>query len=620
MSYHMSQNDFKTMLDIFVQSTERFATRPLFGEKQNNLWVWQTYAEFGKSVRKLRSVLGQAGITQGDRVAIISDNRPAWAIAAYATYAAGGAFVPMYEAQRATDWVYILKDSESKILFVADGIILEKLLPALSELPALERIVVIRDQGSTTVPGSAEIPVQTWESFLNQEVEELPLARVEPKNLAGIIYTSGTTGNPKGVVLSHHNIASNVSSIQGLFPISSEDRTLSFLPWTHAFGHTAELHMMMSVGASMAMAESIDRIVQNLTEVRPTVLISVPRIFNRIHDGVHKKMQEEQGIKRKLFEAAMENQALRHRLKAEGKHSAAAELKHKFFDKVVFSKIRDRFGGRLRFSVSGGAALSKEVAQFIQDLGIVVYEGYGLSECSPVVSVNWPGAQKIGSIGKAIPGVTVKILTPKSGSIESQYDEANPGVTQGEIVVYGPNVMEGYYKLPIENADVFTQEPERGLHTGDMGYIDSDGFIFITGRIKEQYKLENGKYVVPSVLEERLKLSPYITNAAVFGDGKPFNVAVIVIDADAARTWAERERLNMASAEAVLEDNAFRQLIDEQIKNTLGDQKIYERVRGFVLTTEDFNIQNDMLTPSLKVKRRVVWTRYGQALEALYKS
>jgi long-chain acyl-CoA synthetase len=430
---------------------------------------------------------------------------------------------------------------------------------------------------------------------LTQTKASVPLIKATAKDTAGFIYTSGTTGNPKGVILSHGNMASNVSAIHECFPMSSMDRSLSFLPWAHSFGQTVELHGLMSMGASLAIAESVDKILDNLAETKPTLLFSVPRIFNKLYAAVQKQISTKPG-----FIQAMVKSALKTRAKQRsGEEASLGEgLVLALTDKIVFSKVRARFGGELKYAFSGGAAISKEVAEFIDSLGIMVYEGYGLTETSPIATANWPNNRKIGSVGKPIPGVTVKISD------------------DGEIVVYGPNVMQGYHNRKEENDAVMAADG--GFKTGDMGKIDAEGFVFITGRLKEQYKLENGKYVVPTPLEEQLKLSPYVLNCMVFGDNKPFNIALLVANVDAVKKWGAENGVSESDPERLLANAKVRGLFKQQVDQYGEKFKGFEGVKDFALISEDFTTENGMLTPSLKVKRRKVIENYGDVIEALY--
>ena len=592
-----SQHAFENLVQMFEQSVETFADRDLFGVKTDGRYQWATYREVGEAVDAFRGGLSSLGVGAGDKVAIISNNSPMWAIGAYATYGLGAQYVPMYEAQIEKDWRYILEDSGTRVLLVSTAEIYERTRGFVDELDALEHVVLLG--------GSADGAL-TYEELKSRGVES-PVPSVEPsrEDICGFIYTSGTTGEPKGVLLSHWNLVSNINAIHSLFPMESDDVSLSFLPWAHSFGQTCELHCMVSYGASIGLAVSVETIIENLPEVRPTLLFSVPRIFNRIYDGVQKKMTAAGGLKLKLFNATMNAANKRRDLAERGQTSPLLDLKSGVLDKVVASKVRDRFGGRLRYAFSGGAALSKEVGLFIDNLGIKVYEGYGLTETSPIVSANRPGGQKIGSIGKCIPGVTVKIA-PTETAPEGQ----------GEIVVYGPNVMQGYHNLPEKTAEVMTEDG--GFRTGDMGRQDDEGYLWITGRVKEQYKLENGKYVVPAPMEEQLKLSPLINQVLIDGANRLFNIALVVPDMESLKAWAQETGVAFDSDEALCADPKAHARIGEELASYGAEFKGYERPKKWALAHEEFSPANDMLTPTLKLKRRNVMAAYEATIEALY--
>ncbi len=598
---------FKTLVDMFDQAVQAYPTRDLFGTRKGGRWTWITYAEFGSMVVRLRGGLASLGVGRGDCVAIISNNRIEWAVAAFACYGLGATYVPMYEAQSPKEWDFIVRDSEAKLLFVAGSSGLTKTRGLLDTIPSLRTIVVI-DQETN---GANHDRVVSYASLMATD-HAAGSIRPEPGDAADLIYTSGTTGSPKGVILRHSNLASNVSAINAIFPIEVTDRSLSFLPWAHVFGQTVELFVLMSNGASMAISDGVDKILENLAEVEPTLLFSVPRIFNKLYTAV----QGQIATKPKAVQALVQ-EALRITAKERtGERLKVRELALlTLVDRLVFSKVRARFGGRLKYAFSGGAALSREVAEFIDSLGVVVYEGYGLTETSPIATANVPGARKIGSVGRPIPGVRVEI-DPEKG--ESRPAPDGKGTRfEGEILVYGLNVMKGYLKRPEENAAAFAADG--AFRTGDMGYIDPQGFLFITGRIKEQYKLENGKYVVPTPLEEQLKLSPFIVNAMVYGDNKPYNVALLVANMAAVRKWAEAGRIDLpGDDEGALKEGRVRALFKAEIEKAGAAFKGFEAVREFALIAEDFTTDNGMLTQSLKVKRPKVLDAYGALIEQLY--
>jgi long-chain acyl-CoA synthetase len=601
---------FKTLVALFEQAVERYGDRQLFGTKKDGRWTWTTYRDFGSQVDRFRAGLFSLGVQRGDNVAIIANNRVEWAVAAYACYGLGAAFVPMYEAQHPKEWEFIVRDCEAKVLIVADEAILAKARAFASTIPSLRSIVVI-DERTNGATRDAKDKDPSFASLLSTATP-VPSIDPDPGDVAGLIYTSGTTGNPKGVMLTHSNIASNVSAIAEIFPMELADVSLSFLPWAHVFGQSVELHILLSTGAAMALCEGVDRILDNLAEVRPTLLFSVPRIFNKIYTAVQQQIAAQPKPLQMLVQEAF---------KVTAKERAGERLKiHELallsaVDRLVFAKVRARFGGHLKYAFSGGAALSVEVAEFIDSLGIKVYEGYGLTETSPVATANSPGARKVGSVGRPIPGIRVEI-DPVAG--ESKPSPDGKGTRfEGEIIIYGHNVMKGYLKRPEENAAVFT--PDGGFRTGDMGYIDPHGFLFITGRIKEQYKLENGKYVVPTPIEEALKLSPFVANAMVYGDNRPYNVALLVVDVPAVRRWAETEHLRLPYDEGgVLKDERVRALFKAQIEKHGAAFKGFEAIREFALIPVDFTTDNGMLTPSLKLKRRKVVETYGPLFEQMY--
>lgn len=584
---------FQTLIEILDYSSTKFKDRPLFGVKRDDSWTWMSYGAFREEVDRVRTGMAGLGITKGDAVAMISDNRPEWAITAYAAYGLGAKVVPMYEAQQAEEWHYILGDSEAKVAFVASQEIRDKVQALANDLPNLERVIAFDDAGDEGTFAS-----------LGSGMPTTPLAEIEPSDIAGFVYTSGTTGKPKGVLLSHANLAYNVSAITDVFPLDPDDRTLSFLPWAHAFGQTVELHTVVSKGMSTAFAESTSKIVANLGEVSPTMLVSVPRIFSRIYDGLQKHMESEGGLTKTMFDAALSNAYKKNKLDTEGKSSWWVNTQSTLFDKVVMSKVRQRFGGNLKYAISGGAAIPVEVAKFIDALGIDVYEGYGLSETSPIVTANWPGSRIIGSVGKPIPGVWVELDTAVS---------ADP--RDGEVVVHGHCVMEGYHNLPDKTSEVTTADG--GFRTGDLGRLDDDGFLFITGRVKEQYKLANGKYVVPTIVEDHLSLSPYVASSMVYGDGRPYNVALIVPEFEAVADWAKKEGIE-ADPDELVHDPRLLELIGSEVAKHTASLPKYESIREFALLKEDFSTDNGMLTPTLKLKRNKVWENFGDDVEGLY--
>lgn len=584
--------EFKTLIELYENSIKKFGSNNLFGVKKNGVYTWNTYRQFGQEVDSLRAGLAGLGIEPKDTVAIIADNRPEWAACAYATYGRNASYCPMYESQLPKDWEYILDDSGTKVLFVANQEIYDQTVGFIDSISTLEHVIFFDGDASHK---------HSYQSLLAKgKTSTVENIQPTPDDLAGFIYTSGTTGKPKGVLLNHSNICFNVNGILNVGIIRPDDTSLAFLPWAHSFGQNCELHAMFGLGAAMGLIENVTTIIQNLSEVKPTLLFAVPRIFNRIYDGLNKRMEDEPAIKQKLFAAGMANSDKLRREQEANRPGMGTMIADKLFDKVVFSKVRERFGGRLRMAVSGGSALSPEVARFIDNLHIEVYEGYGLTETSPLISVNLPGARKIGSVGRPITGVEVDIRDV----------EGYPKGT-GEICVRGDLVMQGYHALPDKTAEVL--DADRTFHTGDLGRVDEDGFLWILGRVKEQYKLENGKYVVPSPIEEQLALSPFILQCMIEGANKPYNVALIVVDTEALNKWAKEQNVSGD----LLNNPRVQELIKGELERVGEGLKGYEKPKKFKLLDEEWTTANGILTPKMSLKRRVVMERYGHFIEEM---
>ncbi|HEU4731190.1 MAG TPA: AMP-binding protein, partial [Kofleriaceae bacterium] len=498
-----------------------------------------------------------------------------------------------YEAQRPEDWEFILQDCGAVAVFGRTPAITAAIAAMQPRLPALRHVITI-EAGEAGGAGSL--------AALVESAGPPPgVAPIGPDDVAGLIYTSGTTGMPKGALLTHRNLTSNAVACLGGFPVTPEDRTISFLPWAHVYGQVVELHILIAAGASTAFNTDTDHLLDDLHTVKPTMLVAVPRIFNKLHVSVRAQIEHQPRVIRRVFERGLAASLRRRR----GERLELRAHLALWLAGLLFAMVRRKLGGRLRYAISGSATLSREVGEFIDAIGIPVYEGYGLTETSPIVTMNSPGHRKLGSVGRPIAGVTVEIDTSRGEA---------PG--EGEIVVHGPNVMKGYHARPEEDARVFTTDG--GLRTGDLGRIDDDGYLFITGRIKEQYKLENGKYIMPSPLEERLALSPFIRNVMLHGASRPYNVALVVIDGPQIRSWAAERGATLGPDLTV--DHRVRELIQGELDRGSRDFRPYERPLACVLTEAPFTVENGLLTPTLKLKRRHVLARFGADLDALYET
>ena len=595
MTISTANSSHKNLIEMLENSRQRYGDRPLYGTKRGGVYEWTTYEQFGEKVDALRGGLASLGVSAGDKVAIICKNTEEWAVSAYATYGLNGQHIPMYETQVAKEWEYIIRDCGAKILLAANPLVFEQTRDFPDKIEALEHVVLL----SGNVTGD----VTTYEDLLKSGREN-PVEAQQPESQSpmGMIYTSGTTGNPKGVILSHRNLIFECSVVLPLLGMTKDDRSLAFLPWAHVFGQVSEVHGLISSGGSAGLVEDVNTLIEELGVVKPSMFFAVPRVYNRIYERLRGQMKEKPGFIRALFYGGLK-QAKRER---EGETLGFLDnLTLTLARKIIFKKILNRFGGNLRIAVSGASALSPAVAEFVNDIGISVYEGYGLSENTAALSVNYPGARRFGSVGKPLPGVRIEIDKSVEGSKEED----------GEVLAYGENIMLGYHNLPDKTKESITEEG--GLRTGDLGHLDADGYLYITGRVKEQYKLENGKYVAPAPLEESLKLSAYIDQVMLYGFNRQHNVALIVAAMPAVEQYAEGLGIS-GSAESILNEPRIRQLFKEQLERYGKDFKGFERPQNFALLSEEWGIDNGLLTPTLKLKREVVEEQFKAQIDSLF--
>jgi long-chain acyl-CoA synthetase len=588
----------ENLVDMFEDTVKKFPDRPSIGAKgADGTYHYSSYKDLAKRTDELRGGLAHHGVKKGDSVGLIIDNSVEWPIIAFATFGCGARLVPMYEKELEKVWKYIIKDSGVRVLFVVNRDVYEKLKGLPDEVETLEKIVIIQGEGENSM------------AALEATGNENPIPSIKPhwSDIASLIYTSGTTGDPKGVLLSHGNFTSNVQAAYKMFPDADESTvSLSILPWAHSFGQTGELYFGIYLGGSVGIMESVDTLGDDLVNVRPTVLIAVPRVFNKVYAGIHNMMREKGGLAGKLFNMA-KNEALLKR------KTGKTSLKLKLLDKVVFQKIRDRFGGRLQYAITGSAAMNPEIAQFFIDINIPTFDCYGLTETTPAFTMNCHADNRLGSVGKAIDKVAVVI--DKSHVDEDSED--------GEIICFGPNVMQGYHNKPEKTAAVMVEDAKlgTGFRTGDRGRLDKDGFLHITGRFKEEYKLENGKYVHPASLEEEIKLNPYVTSALLHGAGKAYNVCLIVPDFESLEKETVAMGITSTNTEDLVNDQKVQDFISNEIINQLtGAYGGYEIPKKFLYIAEEFSLENGMLTQTMKLKRRNVMEKFGQQLESLYKS
>ncbi|MGD0278943.1 MAG: AMP-binding protein, partial [Smithella sp.] len=493
-------------------------------------------------------------------------------------------------------WKYIISDANVKVLFISKKEIYDKIKDFTSSIPNLKKIIIMEGEGPDTL------------AELEKKGSALKVKSIYPdhKSICILIYTSGTTGDPKGVLLCQSNITSNAHGTVAAYPaVNENDRSLSILPWAHVYG-LGEMVTFCLLGASVGLAEKAATVVEDIMMVKPTFMSAVPTIFNRIYDGLLTKMNEEGGLPKKLFFMGVESAKKKRELAAQGKSCFMTNLKFKIADALIFSKVREKLGGRLKGSMTGSAAMNVDISHFFWDIGVPLYDAYGLTETSPGVSMNGPLKYKLGSVGPIMKNY--KVVIDKS--------MVDPDAKDGEVVVYGPNVMCGYHNKPEATKAVMT--PDGGFRTGDRGRIDEEGFLFITGRLKEQFKLENGKYVFPAAIEEDMRLNHYIDNAMICGEGRAYNICIVIPDFYALEKWAGKNNLPKEPAQLVKRDELKSFLTNEIINSLKGKYGGYEIPKKFIFLSEPFSLQNGTLTQTMKLKRRIISDKLKNQIEALY--
>jgi long-chain acyl-CoA synthetase len=611
--------EIRTLCDMLVNLERHYRKPVLLRHKAAGAWRDISTDEFVARVRSLGMGLVSLGAGKGDRVAILSENRPDWTAFDHAILNIGAVNVPIYSTLQAEQIRFILDNSQSRLLVVSTQAQLDKVLPVLPRLPELKTIVRLDAAaggagsmagapggpaagaggvGATVVPLPEVLRAGEAAHWADPKRHEAIRASVAPSDLASILYTSGTTGDPKGVMLTHGNFASNVNATLQIIPFSHSDLCLSFLPLTHVFERMVEF-AYLAAGATIAYAESIDAVAQNLVELRPTVMASVPRLFEKVHARILDSVQASSKLRRLIFASALAIGRRRARVYLDGRPGPAwARLLGPLADRLVFRTLRARLGGRVRFFISGGAPLSPEISLFFHAAGIRVLEGYGLTETSPVIAVNTLDRTRIGTVGPVIPGVEVRIAE------------------DGEILTRGPHIMKGYFR-----DETATREAMEGgwFHTGDIGLIDPDGFLKITDRKKEVLKTSGGKMVAPQPIENLLKSDRFIAQAVLIGDRRKFISALIVPEPAWLESYARRKEIPFRDLSDLLDHPGVLDLFRRRIEAKMEGLPHYETVKKFRLLPRELTQEAGELTPTLKVKRRVINQKYADLIESMYR-
>jgi long-chain acyl-CoA synthetase len=551
-------------------------------------------------VQDLSLGLFEFGVTSGDKVAILSENRPEWLIADYACLAARCPDVPIYPTLPSKQTEYILRDAAAVAIFVSTPAQVEKLQAIRDRLPALRHIIAFD-------PSGARAGVLTFQDVLTRgraardRYPEWKTKALEaaPDDLATLIYTSGTTGDPKGVMLTHGNIASNVTTALTLFDFSERDECLSFLPLSHIFERMFGHYAMFKSGAIINYAEAFDTVPADMQARRPTIMASVPRLYEKIYERVLDNVRKSSPPRRRLFAWARRvGEAWVNRTLAGERVPPGLSLQRAIADRLVFAKLRARTGGRIRLFISGGAPLSPEIARFFHAARLPIVEGYGLTETSPVIAVNTPKHLKIGTVGQAMPGVEIRIAE------------------DGEIITRGPNVMRGYFNKPEATRDAI--DADGWFHTGDIGMIDAEGFLRITDRKKDLIVTAGGKNIAPQPIENLAKTSKFVSNAVMLGDRRPFPVMLLVPEQEVLRAWAARHVTGDSGMERLVTLPEVKNKLEREVRKALRDLAQFEMPKKFLLLPRDFTVDAGELTPTLKVRRRIVEERHRAAIESLY--
>ena len=592
----MDYASFRSLPAMFFGVARQRAERPFLWAKRNGKYQSLSWTEASEQVGQLARGLVALGLEPGDRVALVSENRPEWVIADLAIMSAGGITVPAYVTNTVDDHRHILGNSGARIAIVSAAPLAERVIAAAEMVPSVRSVIAIEPLSQA----GSRVAAHSWGEVLARgaarpdDIAER-VAALSPDAVACVIYTSGTGGAPKGVLLSHRNIIGNCRGAYHLLEMLGfgEEVFLSFLPLSHSYEHTAGLFFPISIGAEIYFAEGADTLGANLIEARPTIMTAVPRLYETMHQRIRLGIQRERGLKRRLFERAV---AIGRKRLDNAPLSLGERLIDPVLEKLVRDKVRARFGGRLKAMISGGAPLNPEIGGFFVALGVMLLQGYGQTEAAPVIACNQPGKIKIDTVGPPVDGVEVKIAE------------------DGEILVAGDNVMLGYWNDPEATARTLS---DGWLHTGDIGQVDGEGYLRITDRKRDFIKNSGGDMISPARVEGALTLMPEIAQAMVFGDRRPYLVAVLVPDPDFAAGY-KGGRAGPGDLAALAGDPGFHKAVGEVVGRVNETLAPPERIRRFLIASEPFSTANGQLTPTLKVRRHAVREAYGASFDMLY--
>lgn len=619
---------FDTIPEMFTRVVDHYRGESRaalrYKDTATDEWIDIPWTELNARVESLAGYLYKTGVRPGDRVAILSENRPEWVIIDMATQILGGINVSLYTSLPEHQVAYIVNDSESKLLFTSTTLQQRKARDVYEDCPALNTVVTMSDPDS-----DAPDFIRKWDTIMEKgrqfwetHKDDLESLRedVQPEDLASLIYTSGTTGQPKGVKLTHRNFCSNVKAALNVVPFDHTDHHLSFLPLCHSFERTAGYLAVMACGATISYTESVNAVSRNLEEVEPTVMISVPRLFERMYGLVFKSMEEGSSVKKKVFSWAVNVGRKTAQKKLSGAEPGPIlQLQQKLADRLVFSKLHEKLGGNLRFAVSGGAALSKEIGEFFMAAGIKIIEGYGLTETAPIVSANPMDRPRFGTVGHVLPGVTIAIqrLGDKEliGQLSGNDYPSSLNTGEGEILVKGPNIMKGYWNDEPGTREAF--DADGWYHTGDVGRFD-EGYLTITDRVKHMIVSKGGKNIYPGPIEDQFKTNQWIDQIMVVGEGREFLCALVVPDYEVLEKHAREEGIEFSDTDDLLDKSEIQSLFKQVFREYSRTASSHEKIRRFRLLTGPFTVENGLMTPTLKLRRKKIEAAYGDTIDAMY--
>ena len=599
----MYELPYRSVPEMLRLNAQQYVDRIAISYKKDGTFLSLSYGEFYERVLMAARGLRKAGMAPGDNVAIFSENRAGWAIADFAIQCARGVTVPIYATNTAEQAAYVINHCDAKIVFVSNRIQYQKLLTVREQLPGLEQVISFE-----RFLGSHDLPVYTLYqlSEISYAVSEQERSEIEKcidavlsTDLSTIIYTSGTTGIPKGVMLTHENVIFDAYyGLQKLEALTMNETFLSFLPLSHILERTAGYYAPLMTGCHVAFCESVEKVVENMLEVKPTVMVSVPRLFEKIYARIYENVHQSSPLQRTIFHKAVEI----------GRHYISLRyinpgpigmlgVKYRFFDWLVFRKIRKRFGGSLKYFISGGAPLDKNINEFMWAIGIPTFEGYGLTETSPAVTLNSPWKVRFGSVGTPLHETEVKLAD------------------DNELLVRGPQVMRGYYKAPEETEQALV---DGWFHTGDIARIDEDGYVYIVDRKKEIIITSGGKNIAPQPLENELRMDKYISQAFVYGDRKPYLVALLTPNLERLLQMGHQEGLAFLDVKELVANQRVHKRYAERVQLVNDKLPPYQTIKKFILLPREFSVEDGELTPTLKFKRKVIYNKYRDRIESLY--